>query len=65
MTVKFTSLLLVRSCHNTFGWKRLPLSFQMNIDKDLLDNDMNLDDDILYNFMDVTFQLMKDNDITP
>ena len=63
--VKFTTLLFVRSFHNTSGWKRMPLPFQMNIDKDLSDNGMELDDDVLYNFTDATSQLMRDVGITP
>ena len=50
-TIKFTAILLVRSFSDTIRLKRMPLPFQMNTDKDLLENDMNLDDNILYNFM--------------
>ena len=33
--VKFTTLMFVHSFDNAYGWKRLSLSFQVNIDKDL------------------------------
>jgi hypothetical protein len=64
-TIKFTAILLVRSFSATTRLKRMPLPFQMNIDKDLSENGMNLDDDVLYNFTDASSQLMKDDDVTP
>ena len=39
--------------------------FQINIDRDLSENDMNLDDDVLYNFRNSTFELMRDDGDTP
>ena len=64
-TIKFTAILLVRSFSDTTRLKRMPLPFQMNIDKDLSENGMNLDDDVLYNFTDASSQLMKDDGVTP
>jgi hypothetical protein len=63
--IKFTAILLVQSFNDTSRLKRKPLLFQMNIDKDLSENDMNLDDDVLYNFTDASSQLMRDDNITP
>ena len=59
-----TAILLVRSFSDTSRLKRKPLSFQMNINKDLSENGMNLNDDVLYNFTDVSSQLMRDDGIT-
>ena len=39
-------VFLLARLFNTSRLKRMPLSFQMNIDKDLLGNDMDLDDDV-------------------
>ena len=64
-TIKFIIILLVRSFNDSTRLKRMPLSFQMNIDKDFSENGMNLDDDILYNFADFNSQLMRDDSITP
>jgi hypothetical protein len=64
-TIKFTAILFVRSFNDTSRLKRKPLSFQMNINKDLSENGMNLDDDVLYNFIDASSQLMRDDGITP
>jgi hypothetical protein len=64
-TIKFIVILLVRSFSDTIWLKRIPLPFQMNIDKDLSENGMNLDNDIVYNFTNVNFQPMRDDGITP
>jgi len=48
-----------------FGLKCMPLSFHMNMDKDLSKRGMELDNDVLYFFTDVTLQLMRDDDIIP
>lgn len=50
---------------NTFISKDMPLSFQMNIDKDLLENAISWNDSVLYNFMNDFSQLMRDNNVTP
>ena len=57
--------IFVRYFSNAFGLKCMSLPFEMNIHNDLLGNLMDLDDDILYNFTDSTFQLMRDDDVTP
>lgn len=43
---KLISLLLVLSFSNTFLLKHILLPFQININKDLLENDIDLDDDV-------------------
>ena len=47
------------------NWNACLCLFQLNINKDLLENDMNLDDDVLYNFTDASSQLIGDDCITP
>ena len=65
-TIKFIAILLIRSFSDIFRLKRMPLPFQMNIDKDLSENGMNLDDhDVFYNFTDASSQPMRDVGITP
>ena len=64
-TIKFTAILLVRCFSDTTRLKRMPLSFQINIDKDLLENGMNLHDDVLSNFTVASSQLMRDDGNTP
>ena len=58
-TIKFTTILLVYSFSDTARLKRMPLPFQMNIDKDHSKSGMNLDDDVVYNFTNANSQLMK------
>jgi hypothetical protein len=50
---------------NNSKLKRMPLSIQSNINKDLSDDDVDLGDEVLYNFKDAISQLMTDDDITP
>ena len=64
-TIKFTSLLLVCSFGDTSRLKCSNSFFQINMDNDLSENNIDLDDDVLYNFMDSTFQIMRDDGITP
>jgi hypothetical protein len=64
-TIKFATLLLVHFYSNNSELKRMPLSIQSNINKDLSDDDVDSGDEILYNFRDATSQLMTDDGITP
>ena len=57
-------LLLVEYFSNTTGFKRMPLLFQMNIDKDLLENDMNLDGNVLLYSTNAPYQIMRNDGVT-
>lgn len=64
-TIKFIVFRFVCSLNNTFGLNHMPLSFQMNINKDLSENGKNLDHDVLYNFEDTISHLMREDGVTP